>query len=110
MNVAGTGAYSSSSNQVVPTVTVSPAPTIGLASAGNASAWVTLTPPANTGGTAIIEFSIVAINTTTSVSLAATCAYDNPNYTSCPITGLTDGDTVRLESCRGELKRHRSLL
>ncbi len=57
VNEFGPGALSAASNTVTPTApvvtTVPGAPTIGTATAGNASATVTWTPPASDGGSAI---------------------------------------------------------
>ncbi|MGD9972748.1 MAG: DUF1566 domain-containing protein, partial [Desulfatirhabdiaceae bacterium] len=58
-NAVGTGPESAASNSVTPR-TVPGAPTIGTATAGNASASVTFTPPTNTGGSDIIGYTVTA--------------------------------------------------
>jgi hypothetical protein len=58
-NSVGTGPDSSASNSVTPasTATVPGAPTIGTATAGNASATVAFTAPASNGGSAITGYT-----------------------------------------------------
>ena len=60
INSVGTGPASAASNSVTPApvVTVPGAPTIGTATAGNASATVTWTAPASNGGSAITGYVI----------------------------------------------------
>ena len=61
-NVAGDGGPSAPSNAIVPgTTAVAPgAPTNVAATAGNAQAWVTFTPPASDGGAAITSYTVTA--------------------------------------------------
>lgn len=58
-NSVGSGAESAASNSVTPSVgaTVPDAPTIGTATAGNANASVTFTPPADDGGSTITGYT-----------------------------------------------------
>jgi len=88
-NSTGTGAASAASNAVVP-ATVPNAPAIGTATAGNASATVTFTPPAVNGGAAITSYTVTATDTTTPAHGGQT-----QSGTSSPITvsGLTNGDS-----------------
>ncbi len=58
-NVAGTGPASAASNSVTP-VGVPGAPTIGVATAGNAQASITFTPPASNGGSAITGYTVTS--------------------------------------------------
>ena len=84
INAVGTGAQSAASNSVTPAApaTVPGAPTIGTATAGNASATVTWTAPASNGGSAITGYVI-----TPSSGSAVTVG----NVTSDTVTGLTNG-------------------
>jgi hypothetical protein len=58
-NAIGTGPASAASNSVIPS-TVPGAPTIGTATAGNAQATVTFTPPASNGGSAITGYTVTS--------------------------------------------------
>jgi trimeric autotransporter adhesin len=58
-NVMGSSAASAVSNAVTP-ATVPGAPTIGVATAGNAQATVSFTPPASNGGSAITGYTVTA--------------------------------------------------
>ncbi len=58
-NVNGTGPASLPSNAVIP-ATVPDSPTIGTATAGNASASVGFTPSQNDGGSAIISYEVTS--------------------------------------------------
>ena len=58
-NAIGTGPASAPSNSVTP-ATVPGAPTIGTATAGNAQASVTFTPPASNGGSAITGYTVTS--------------------------------------------------
>jgi len=58
-NAIGTGRASSPSNSVTP-ATVPGAPTIGTATAGNAQATVTFTPPASNGGSPITSYTVTS--------------------------------------------------
>ncbi len=84
INAIGTGAASAASNSVTPTAapTAPGAPTIGTATAGNASATVAFTAPASNGGSAITSYRATA----SPGGLTATS-------TGSPITvtGLTNG-------------------
>jgi hypothetical protein len=72
------------------TPTVPGAPTIGTATAGNASATVNFTAPASDGGSAITSYTVTATDTTTSANGGET-----GSSSASPITvdGLTNGDT-----------------
>jgi RHS repeat-associated protein len=60
-NAVGTGLASAASNSVMPTAsggaTIPGAPTIGTATAGNAQATVSFTPPSSNGGSAITGYT-----------------------------------------------------
>ena len=58
-NAIGTGAASAPSNSVTP-ATVPGSPTIGTATAGNAQATITFTPPASNGGSAITGYTVTS--------------------------------------------------
>ncbi len=82
-NAIGTGDPSGPSNAVTPEAPTAPgAPTIGTATAGNASATVKWTAPASNGGSPIIGYVI-----TPSSGPAVTVG----NVTSDDVTGLTNG-------------------
>ncbi len=59
-NVAGSSAASAPSNTVTPVATVPGAPAIGTATAGNQSAIVTFTAPANNGGSPITRYTVTS--------------------------------------------------
>ncbi len=81
-NANGTGPASSASNSVTPSTTVPGAPTIGIATAGNAQATIAFTAPVNNGGSAITGYTV----TSSPGSITGT-------GTASPITvtGLTNG-------------------
>ncbi|WP_199907729.1 peroxidase family protein [Nocardioides terrigena] len=92
VNAVGVGALSAASNTVTPTgpapATAPGAPTIGTAVAGNASATVSWTAPANTGGSAITEYRVqVRVGTT----LIRTVTGIAPTATSTVVSALTNG-------------------
>ena len=83
INAVGTGAASAASNSVTPEVPTAPgAPTIGTATAGDASANLTWRAPASDGGSPITGYVI-----TPSSGSAVTVG----NVTSDNITGLANG-------------------
>jgi hypothetical protein len=86
-NVLGTGAASAASNPV--TLPTAPAaPTGVIATAGNGSAQVTWTAPAN-GGSAITSYTVTPfIGTTAQTPVTVT---GNPPATSTTVNGLTNG-------------------
>ena len=88
-NAVGASAFSASSNPVTPLVplVVAGAPTIGTATAANASATLTWTAPASTGGSAITGYSVRAFNGAT---LARTQTVTG-NVGTIVVTGLTNG-------------------
>ena len=86
INAVGTGNQSSSSNSVTP-AHVPGAPTIGTATAGNASATVTWTAPASNGGSAISGYTV----TPYIGGVAQTTQTFNSAATTETVTGLTNG-------------------
>jgi trimeric autotransporter adhesin len=88
-NGVGTSAASAASNAVVPLSVPGP-PTNVIATAGNASASVAFTPPANTGGSTISSYTVTADDATTPANGGQT-----GTGASSPITvsGLMNGDT-----------------
>jgi hypothetical protein len=92
VNSAGQGALSTASNTVTPrgstAVTLPGAPTIGTATAGNASATVNWTPPSNTGGGTITEYQIQVRRGTT---IDRTVSGIPGTAASAIVSGLTNG-------------------
>lgn len=66
------------------------APTIGTATAGNAKATVSFTPPADNGGAPITGYTVTATDTTTPANGGQTATGSGSPIT---VTGLTNGDT-----------------
>ena len=92
INTVGTGSFSGTSNTVTPKA-VPGAPTIGTASAGNASATVNWTAPASNGGSAISGYTVSDTNTTTSTTANNVCSSSTTSTTtSCTVSSLTNGD------------------
>ena len=85
-NAIGVGSPSISASATP--VTVPDAPTSVSAVSDTASADVSWTPPANTGGSSIISYVASAFLSPGSQSPVATCT---TSTTSCSINGLTDG-------------------
>ena len=87
-NAHGTSAPSGASNAVTPAVVVTNpgAPTIGTATAGDASATVTWTPPASNGGSPITGYTVTS-------SPGGITASVGSGATSATVTGLTNGTT-----------------
>jgi hypothetical protein len=83
-NSAGNSAPSAASNSVKPAKTVPGAPTIGAATAGNAQATVTFTPPASSGGSTITQYKATSSPGNRTGSCSAPC-------TSIKISYLTNG-------------------
>ncbi|MCW2601473.1 MAG: heme peroxidase [Frankiales bacterium] len=95
-NAAGTSPFSAASNTVTPFAVVPPgAPTIGTATAGNASATVTWTPPANDGGAPISGYSVRVVNAA-GIQVGA-LRPSGAGTTSLVITGLTNGQAYRFQ-------------
>ncbi|HET6530911.1 MAG TPA: peroxidase family protein [Actinoplanes sp.] len=92
VNAAGAGAFSAGAT--VTPATVPGVPAIGAATAGNASAVVRWTEPANNGGSAITRYDIQVINNATNAQVGAirTAA---ANTTLLTVTGLTNGTAYR---------------
>ncbi len=86
INSEGTGTASAHSNSVTPATTPG-IPTIGTATAGNASATVTWTAPASTGGSTITGYVVTPYIGGT----AQTAQTFNSTATSEVATGLTNG-------------------
>lgn len=87
-NALGDSPFSALSNTVSPTTATAPgAPTIGTATAGNASATLTWTAPASNGGSAITGYTVRAFAGTV---LARTQAVTG-NVGTVVVTGLTNG-------------------
>ncbi len=84
-NSAGTGSASSASNSVTP-VTVPGAPTIGAATAGNASATVNWTAPSDNGGAPVSGYVI-----TPYIGGTAQTPVNVGTITADTVTGLTNG-------------------
>jgi Domain of unknown function (DUF4082)/Bacterial Ig domain/Fibronectin type III domain/Lysyl oxidase len=88
-NSAGPGPVSTPSNAVTPTALTAPsAPTEAQATAGNGSATVTWTAPAN-GGSPITSYTVTPYNGST--AQPATSVTGSPPATSTTINGLTNG-------------------
>ena len=64
------------------------APAIGAATAGNAQATVSFTPPASDGGAAITKYTVTATDHTNAANGGQTAT-----GTGSPVTGLTNGDS-----------------
>ncbi len=88
-NTVGTGLPSSASNTVVP-ATVPGAPTIGTATAGNASATVAFTPPSGNGGSAVTGYTVTATDLTTPANGGQTATGSSSPIV---VSGLVDGDS-----------------
>ena len=84
-NSVGTGPASKPSNSVIPVPTIPGPPTIGTATGGNASATVTFSVPAYTGGSAITGYTVTSSPAGGVDSTAGTTGLIHV------ITGLTNG-------------------
>ncbi len=93
-NIAGTGPASNSTNSIVPTASALPpgAPSIGTATAGNASATMTWNAPTSDGGSSITSYNGTAVDTSNSARGGQSCIAA-PATTSCTFKGLTNGDS-----------------
>ncbi len=92
-NAIGDGASSAPSNGVTP-ASVPGAPTIGTATAGNASASVTWAAPASSGGGAITGYRMTAYNSGGSTAATATAG---GSATSGTVSGLSNGKTYTVK-------------
>ena len=72
------------------------APSIGTATAGNASATVTWTPPSNNGGSAITGYNVRVVDNGTNQQVGA-LRPAGPSDTSLVVTGLTNQTAYRLQ-------------
>jgi Ca2+-binding RTX toxin-like protein len=93
VNANGPGPLSAASNPVTPAAAVPGAPTIGTATAGNASATLTWTAPASDGGSAITGYTVRAF---TGAVLAVTQTVTG-NVGTVVVTGLTNGTTYTFD-------------
>ena len=84
INAIGTSPPSSSSNSIIPIITISNAPTIGSATAYNLSSLVTWTPPTDNGGSVITSYTVIS----TRGGLTTTV---DSSITSTIVNGLTNG-------------------
>jgi hypothetical protein len=83
VNAVGESALSAASNSVTPTgATVPSAPNIGTATAGDAQATVTFTPPGSNGGSTITSYTVTSSPGNLTVTGAAS---------PLTVTGLTNG-------------------
>jgi Ca2+-binding RTX toxin-like protein len=94
-SASGSGPFSAPSNAVIPAAPTAPGvPTIGTATAGNASAVVGWTPPASNGGSAITQYEVQVINNATNAQVGA-LRNAAANATQLTVTGLTNGTAYR---------------
>ena len=97
VNAVGAGPFSALSNAVTPAApTVAGAPTIGLATGGNASATVRWAPPATTGGSPITGYEVRAVNAATNAQVGG-LRPAGPAATTLVVTGLTNGTGYRFQ-------------
>jgi hypothetical protein len=93
-NAVGTGPFSALSNTVTP-ATVPDAPVIGTATAGNGSATVTWTTPAN-GSSPITGYSVKVVNAATNAQIGG-LQPAAAGATSLNVTGLVNGTAVKFQ-------------
>jgi hypothetical protein len=93
-NVLGTGPASGLATVVILARAAPGAPTIGLATAGNASASVGWTPPTSDGGSAITGYTVIAVD---GAGVTAATATATAAATSATVTGLTNGQSYQLQ-------------
>jgi hypothetical protein len=90
-NAVGTGPASAASNAVTPAAPTAPAAPTGVAAtAGNATATVTWSAPAN-GGSAITSYAVTPY--LAGVAQAATTVTGSPPATTATVSGLTNGSS-----------------
>ncbi len=88
-NSVGTGPESDPSNVVTPSTLPGP-PTLVVATAGDAGASVSFSPPASNGGAAVISYTVTATDLTTPTNGGETASGAASPIT---VTGLTNGDS-----------------
>jgi predicted RNA-binding protein with TRAM domain len=87
-NANGSGTATSATDPVTP-ATIPGAPTSAAATAADARATVSWTAPVTDGGSAIMGYTVVAVDQTTAANGGQTCS---TSTTSCSVLGLTSGD------------------
>ncbi|TFB75478.1 hypothetical protein E3O06_05130 [Cryobacterium glaciale] len=97
VNIIGPSLPSAASNTVTPAVpvTVPGAPTIGTVTAGNASATIPWTAPANAATSAITGYRIQRFSGTGTTVLGTTTV--GPTLRLATVSGLTNGTAVRFD-------------
>jgi hypothetical protein len=96
-NAVGAGPFSALSNAVTPVApTVAGAPSIGIATAGNASATVRWTPPTSNGGSPLTDYQVRVVNAATNAQVGA-LRPAGPTATNLVVTGLTNGTGYRFQ-------------
>ena len=93
VNAIGSGPFSAATSPVTPSGPTAPGtPTIGTATAGNASAVVTWTAPASNGNSPITRYDVQVVNNATNAQVGA-LRVAAATATQLTVTGLTNGTT-----------------